>query len=118
MSISLRRFRAAIYVQSDGGTAGVAKPTWTRSNSGDTDKLWWCSVAVPTGREGVVGAAPQYRVDAVLGFAAEAPVATGRLIVVDTIRYEVRAVLPRVHGRNEVQVHAEKSQNTAALVNP
>lgn len=119
MSISHRTHRAAIYTQTDTGTAGVAVKTWTRQNSTATDKLWWCARSLPTGRELTVGMKPEHRVDAVFSFsAAVTALTTDSLIVEDGVQYAVRAVLPRDHGHDEIKALCERSQETFPLTNP
>lgn len=118
MSASLRTFRVGVYAYSDGGSAGEMTSTYTRVNSGDADKLWWCSKSAPSGREATIGMKPEHRVDALFGFAAEVTLTAGGLILCDGVQYRIRALLDRDYGRNEVQVLAEKSLDTFTLVNP
>lgn len=118
MSISQRTFRAAVYAMTDGGSGGVVTSTYTRANSTDADRLWWCSRSVPTGREVAVGMRPEHRIDAVFGFAAAVTLTNDGLLVCDGSQYLIRAILDRDYGRDEVQVLAEKSLDTFSLVNP
>lgn len=112
MSVSLRRHRALVYTYSDGGIGGEIAPTYTRSASGAADGAWWASKANPSGHEVTTGMQPDHRVDAVLTFSSAAPVAEDSLVVIDGVQYLVRAVLTRDHGRDTLQVYAEKSMAT------
>jgi hypothetical protein len=113
MSVSLRKFRAKVYEYSDAGAAGDIDSVYYLVPSTAADQCWWCSRALPTGREVTVGMKPEHRLDAVLGFAAYVDLVPDSAIVLndgtaDEEAYIVRAVLPRDHGRDEVQVLAER----------
>ena len=108
MSISLRKFRALVLAYADAGSDGVPDSTYTVVDSGDEDQLWWCSRIAPSGREVTTGMQPDHRIDAVFGFAAECPIAADGALVCDGESYQVRAVLTRDYGRDEVQVYAER----------
>lgn len=109
MSISLRKFRALLFDYRDAGSEGDVDSTYELVTSGDSDDAWWASKAAPTGREVTTGMQADHRVDAVLGFAAEAPVTEDGAVVIESTEYLVRAVLPRDYGRDEVQVYAERA---------
>lgn len=119
MSISSRRYRVGIYHQTDTGSGGIPKKTWTRQNSTAADRLWWASRAVPSGRETVVGARPEHRLDAEFLFPKSTSAVTNDALIVSAgVQYHVRAIKPRDHGTNELLVECEKSQETYPLVDP
>lgn len=120
MSVSQRKFRAAVYAYTDAGTGGDVTSTYTRVNSTDTDRLWWCSWGVPTGFEPTVGMRPEERVDAVIGFHAEVTgVNRDSLILIGTTQFMVRSVLPRKYGTDEIQCLCENvSGQTFSLTDP
>lgn len=107
MSASLRRHRADVFHYADAGTDGEIDSVYVRQVSPAADGMWWCSRATPTGREITIAAASSHRVDAVFCFAAVCPVTVTSAIRCAGSSYLVRAVLPRDHGRDEVQVLAE-----------
>lgn len=111
MSASLRRHRAFVYDYTDAGTGGETAPTYVLNSSDAADGAWWCSKAVPSGRENTTGMKPEHRLDAVLTFSASAPVTDDSAIVVDSVEYLVGAIMARDHGRDELQVYATKSQD-------
>ena len=110
MTASLRRHRAALYTYSDSGSNGEISATYTLAGT------WWASKAMPNGREVTTGMKPEHRVDAILGFSSHAPVAVDSLVLLESVQYLVRAILDRDHGRDDVQVYAEKSLDTFTLV--
>ena len=68
----------------DAGTAGEPDSAYQVVSSGDADDMWWCSKSAPTGREVTTGMQAEHRVDAVFGFAAEAPVHVDGAILLGT----------------------------------
>jgi len=108
VSISQRKFRALVFEYHDAGTQGQVDSTYLVKTSGDADDAWWCSRNAPTGREVTTGMQPDHRVDAVFGFAAEVPVTVDDAILCDGASYQVRVVLQRDYGRDELQVLAER----------
>lgn len=115
MPISLRNRRATVYDYVDAGSAGEPDSTYELVTSGDSDDAWWASKANPTGHETTTGMQADHRVDAVFGFAANAPVTEDGAIVCESVEYLVRAVLPRDYGRDEVQVYAERATADLSL---
>lgn len=91
----------------DGGSDGVVSSTYTKSASADSDGLWWCAKGLPSGRENTIGMKADERIDAVLEFSAEAPVARDCLVEISGTQYMVRSVLRRDYGCDELQVLAE-----------
>lgn len=112
MSASHRKFRALIYAYVDEGTAGEMASAYLLQSSGQADEAWWCSRGMPTGLEVTTAMAPEHRVDAVLGFSAYAPVDDHSAVIVDGVSYLVRAILARDYGRDDLQVLAERAQET------
>lgn len=115
MALSQRKFRATLYDYVDAGTGGEVDSTYELVTSGDDDDAWWASKANPTGRETTLGMQAEQRFDAVLGFAAEAPVTEDGAVVIESVEYLVRAILPRDYGRDDIQVLAERAANVLAL---
>lgn len=111
MALSQRKFRAKLYDYVDAGTLGEVASTYELVTSGDSDDAWWASKANPTGRETTLGMQAEHSFDAVLGFAAEAPVTEDGAVVIEDVEYLVRAILPRDYGRDDVQVLAERAAN-------
>lgn len=109
MSAAQRTKRAALYAYSDSGSNGLAVPTYTKTPSSATDGCWWASRAVPSGRDVAIAAQAERVVDAVLGFAAEAPVTATGLVQIDGQLYRITALLPRVNGTAEWQCHAVRA---------
>jgi hypothetical protein len=115
VSASLRKFLASVYTYSDAGSGGLMASRYVKSASSDAHGEWWCSRAVPTGKEVTVGMKADHRIDAVFGFAAQAPVSEHGAIVCDGVQYLIRAVLDRDYGRDEVQVYAERAVESLTL---
>lgn len=109
MSASFRTTRASLYAYSDAGSNGLAVPTYTRVTSAAPDGAWWASLAMPTGRDVAIAAQAERVVDAVIGFAAEAPVTATGLVKIDGQLYRITALLPRVNGTAEWQCHAVRA---------
>jgi hypothetical protein len=116
MALSQRKFRAQVGTYRDAGTAGEVTANYVRQTSGDADHLWWCSKAIPTGEEVTTGMKAEHRLDAVIGFAAVAPVTEDGAIRIDSVDYLVRAILKRDYGRDEIQVLAERAPNALVWV--
>jgi hypothetical protein len=116
VSASLRRFRAQIGTYRDAGTQGDVVAQYLRVSSGETDHLWNCSLAQPTGREVTTGMKAEARVDAVIGFLGEVTVTESGAIRIDGVDYLVRAVLDRPYGRDEIEVYAERSPHALTWV--
>lgn len=116
MSTSQRRYRALLgrYVDVSVET-GVASAEYEAQPSPDADGLWWVGLQRPTGLEITVGMKPEYRIDAVLNFASHAPVEIPGASRIDGVEYIHRAVLPRDHGRDELLVLAETSQDALTI---
>jgi hypothetical protein len=116
VSISLRKFRALVGTYRDAGTTGQVTANYVRQSSGDADHMWWVSKAQPTGREVTTGMKAEHRLDAVLGFAAVAPVTEDGAVQIDSVDYLVRAMLDRDYGRDEVQVYVERAPSALVWV--
>jgi hypothetical protein len=115
VSLSQRKFRALLYNYRDVGTDGEVDSTYELVTSGDDDDAWWASKANPTGSETTLGMQAEHTFDAVIGFAAEAPVTEDGAIVIDGVEYLVRSILPRDYGRDEVQVLADRAGDDLSI---
>ena len=115
MSISQRKFRAKLYDYFDAGTGGDVNSTYELHTSGAADDSYWASVSQPDGNETTIGMKAEHRVDAILGFAAHAPVTENGAVVVDSVEYLVRAILAKQYGTDELQVEAERAANPLVL---
>ena len=114
MSISQRKFRAALFWYLDAGEDGRSTPRWVKQpNPKSTDGNWWCSRSFPDGHEVTVGMKPEYRVEGKLGFSVAAPVIAEKgvaVLMIDTLAiYIVQTVLPREQGQYEQQVYVRLS---------
>lgn len=117
MSASLRNTRAAVYTYTRGGSGGRVVSSFTKAtNPLAADGNWWCHVAMPTGREVTVGMQPEHRIDVVLEFGPDAPVSDTGALVIDTVEYLIRVVLPRTHGQPAQQVYASRADAPLTIV--
>jgi hypothetical protein len=118
VSVGLRKFRALVFEYIDAGSAGNPDSAYQIVDSGDADKAWWCSRALPSGHEVTTGMRPEHRLDAVFGFAAEVPVDVSHAIMIGDEAFIVRAVLTRDYGHDEVQVLAERQVELTLTASP
>lgn len=108
MSISLRKHRARLFDYIDAGSQGDVDSAYALNASDADDDAWWCSRALPTGRESTLGMKAEHRVDAVFAFDAHAPISVNSAIDCEGESFVVRAVLTRDFGTDEIQVLAER----------
>ena len=103
MSASLRRWRAAVYLQQVTNDAGYASEAYV-----STGVEYWCNVVETSAREKLRTMTTQHEHDATLDVADEAVIPENCLLVIsDTgfaaapVQYLVRGVIPRPLARSQ-----------------
>lgn len=108
MSASLRNRRVLLYRHVDDAPDGRPAPRYVLTPSAKSDRAWWASRGVPTGREVFAGASADRQVDAVFGVAVGVLVDPHGLVEDGGEYFRVLAVLPRANGADERQVLAQR----------
>jgi hypothetical protein len=108
VSVSSRRFRAAIYWYVDIGTDGRSDPRYVKQPSAASDGNWWCSLDQIDGDEVIRGGKPEYRTRAVLGFQYRGvPLVNPKGVAIFFVEtqqvFTVNAIVPRIPGNQHTQ---------------